>query len=64
MIAHCFMLKAHIADIAGISNHDLQLLKNWARQWLASFNPLKTETVVFTLKSQVSFCNLFLIIFK
>ena len=23
---------AHIADIAGIINHDLQLLSNWARQ--------------------------------
>ena len=25
---------AHIADIAGIINHDLQLLTSWARQWL------------------------------
>ena len=33
---------AHIADIAGIINHDLQLLTNWARQWLVAFNPLKT----------------------
>ena len=28
----------------------LQLLTNWARQWLVTFNPLKTEAVLFTLK--------------
>ena len=33
---------ADIDDIAGIINHDLQLLTNWARQWLVTFNPLKT----------------------
>ena len=27
----------------------MQLLSNWARQWLVTFNPLKTETVLFTL---------------
>ena len=27
-----FYAAAHIADLAGIINHDLQLLKNWARQ--------------------------------
>ena len=27
-----------------------QLLSNWARQWLVTFNPLKTEAVLFTLK--------------
>ena len=37
-----FHAAAHIADIAGIINHDLQLLTNWARQWLVTFNPLKT----------------------
>ena len=41
---------AHIDDIAGIINHDMQLLSNWARQWLVTFNPLKTEAVLFTLK--------------
>ena len=53
---------AHIDDIAGIINHDLQLLSNWARQWLV--NPLKTETVSFTLKSLISYHILFLIIFQ
>ena len=36
--------------IACIINHDLQLLTNWAEQWLVTFNPLKTEAVLFTLK--------------
>ena len=44
-----FYAAAHIADIAGIINHDLQLLTSWARQWLVT-NPLKTEAVLFTLK--------------
>ena len=44
-----FYSAAHIADIAGIINHDLQLLTNWAKQWLVTFNPLKTEAVLFTL---------------
>ena len=45
-----FYSAAHIADIAGIINHDLQLLTNWAKQWLVTFYPLKTEAVLFTLK--------------
>ena len=42
-----FYSAAHIDDIAGIINHDMQLLSNWARQWLVTFNTLKT--VLFTL---------------
>ena len=45
-----FYAAATIADIDGIINHDLQLLSNWAKQWLVTFNPLKTEAVLFTLK--------------
>ena len=45
-----FYSASHIDDIAGIINHDMQLLSNWARQWLVTFNPLKTEAVLFTLK--------------
>ena len=45
-----FYSAAHIDDIAGIINHDMQLLSNWARQWLVTFNPLKTDPVLFTLK--------------
>ena len=39
-----------ILQHAGIINHDMQLLSNWARQWLVTFNPLKTEAVLCTLK--------------
>ena len=28
----------------------MQFLSNWDRQWLVTFNPLKTEAVLFTLK--------------
>ena len=45
-----FYAAAHIADIASIINHDLQHLTSWARQLLFTFNPLKTEAVLFTLK--------------
>ena len=50
MIAHLFYSAAHIADIASIINHDLQLLTNWAKPWLVTFNLLKNEAVLFTLK--------------
>ena len=45
-----FYSTAHIDDIAGIINQIMQLLSNRARQWLLTFNPLKTEAVLFTLK--------------
>ena len=47
-----FNAAAHISDLAGIINHDLQLLTNWARQWLVTLNPPKTEAVLFTLKNR------------
>ena len=43
---------AHIGDLAGIINHNLQLLTNWARQGLVTFNQLKTADVLFTLKNR------------
>ena len=36
---------------AGIINHDLYMLSNWAIQWLVKFKPLKTEAVLYTLKN-------------
>ena len=45
-----FYAATRLSDIAGIINHDLIMLSNWAIQWLAKFNPLKTEAVHFTLK--------------
>ena len=58
-----FYAAAHIADIAGIINHGLQLLPNWARQRLVTFNPLTTEAVLFTLKNKILSTICFLIIF-
>ena len=46
-----FNAAAHMSDIAGIINNHLQLLTNWARHWLVTFNPLKTEAFLFTLKN-------------
>ena len=46
-----FYAASHIAGITGVINHDLQLLTKWARQWLVTYNPLKTEAVLFTLKN-------------
>ena len=61
-----FYSVAHIDDIAGIINNDMQLLSNWVRHWLVTFNPLKIEAVLFTLKKKrlISYHNLFLIIFQ
>ena len=30
-------------------NHDLQLISDWAKQWLVNFNPSKTEVIFLTL---------------
>ena len=45
-----FYSAALIDDISSIINNDMQLLLNWARQWVVKFNTLKTEAVLFTLK--------------
>ena len=45
-----FNTAANIADIDGNINHYLRLLSNWARQWLVTYNPLKTMTLLFTLE--------------
>ena len=42
-VAAFVVIELNIAVIAGIINHDLQLLSNWAKQWLVTFNPLKTD---------------------
>ena len=44
-----FYSAAHIDSIAGIINQDMKLLSNWARQWLVTYNPLKTKAGLFTL---------------
>ena len=45
-----FCSASSIADLQGIINHDLQILIACAKQWLISFNALKTEAILFTLK--------------
>ena len=59
-----FYSAARIDDIAGIINHGMQLLSNWARQWLVTFNPLKLKVFYLLLKRLISYHNLFLIIFQ
>ena len=56
-----FYTAANIADIAGIINHDLQIMSISAKQMLVSFNPLKPEAVLFTFKKLDFFPFLFLI---
>ena len=53
-----FYAAANIADMAGIINHDLQMLPNWAKERLVTFYPLKTEAVLFTLKKLDFFSHL------
>ena len=31
----------NVNDLEGIINHDLNIISNWSKQWLVSFNPLK-----------------------
>ena len=53
-----FSSATSIFDIDGIINSDLQVLTNWAKEWLINFNPLKTEAIIFALKQFANFPNL------
>ena len=53
-----FYSATSILDIEGIINSDLQILSNWAKQWLINFNALKTEAILFTLREFANFPNL------
>ena len=44
-----FYSASSLDDIQGLINHDLILLSQWAKQWLVTFNPSKTEASLFTL---------------
>ena len=46
-----FYSASSLDDIQGLINHDLILLSQWAKQWLVTFNPSKTEAILFTLKN-------------
>ena len=45
-----FCSTSSLFDLQGIINHDLVVLSAWAKQWLITFNPTKTEAILFTLK--------------
>ena len=45
-----FYSTSSLFDLQGIINHDLVALSAWAKQWLITFNPTKTEAILFTLK--------------
>ena len=54
-----FCSASNIRDIEGIINYDLQVLVNWAKQWLIHFNSLKCRMKsFFTLKQLENFPNL------
>jgi len=36
------LTSSHINDLQVILNHDLEMIFNWSKQWLATFNPNKT----------------------
>ena len=46
-----------ISDIEGIINHDLNLISSWAKQWLVTFNPQKTEVILFSLKKLMNYLS-------
>ena len=53
-----FYSASSILDIECIINHDQQLLAAWAKQWLITCNPLKTEAILFTLRQFEAFSKL------
>ena len=45
---------SNISDIEGIMNHDLAMWSDWSKQWLISFNPMKTEAMLFSNQTPYS----------
>ena len=45
-----FYSATNIQDLEGILNHDLAVISAWAKQWLVTFNPSKTEIILFSLR--------------
>ena len=37
---------------AAVLNHDLSQISSWSKKWLVTFNPSKTESVIFSRKHQ------------
>ena len=55
-----FCSASSIIDLQCIINHDLQILSAWTKQWLISFNALKTEAILFTLKHFINLPHIIL----
>ena len=53
-----FYSASSLDDIQGLINHDQILLSQWAKQWLVTFNPSKTEAILFTtINNIISFSS-------
>ena len=49
-----FLKVDHISSAAETLNSDINKISIWAKSWLVSFNPTKTESVIFSRKSNSS----------
>ena len=38
---------SYVDDLEGILNHDLHVISQWSKQWLVTFNPVKTEVLYY-----------------
>ena len=47
-----FFSATNIQDLEGILNHDMAVISAWAKQWLVTFNPSKTEAILFLLRQK------------
>ena len=48
-----FVSATNLSDIEGTINHDLAVISAWAQTWLVTFNPNKTEAILFTLRLEL-----------
>ncbi|MCG7867669.1 MAG: hypothetical protein JAY74_15080 [Candidatus Thiodiazotropha taylori] len=39
---------SNLNDLEGVINHDLAIISQWAKRWLVTFNPNKTEAMLFS----------------
>ena len=38
---------SNVDDLEGILYHDLRVISQWSKQWLVTFNPVKTEVLYY-----------------
>ena len=53
-----YFSSSSLQDIEGIINHDFCLFSAWARQWLVTCNPSKTDAMLFALRLAENFPSL------